>query len=54
MHELAGVLCNIQNVSYVRQAAGLQLKNTLVTKESDLIDSYSKRYFFIFKLMWIF
>ncbi|KAI1721587.1 HEAT-like repeat domain-containing protein [Ditylenchus destructor] len=44
VRELVTVLSNVNSVSYVRQAAGLQLKNTLVAKEAELYDVYKKRW----------
>uniref|UniRef100_A0A915ELT2 Importin N-terminal domain-containing protein n=1 Tax=Ditylenchus dipsaci TaxID=166011 RepID=A0A915ELT2_9BILA len=44
VRELVTVLSNTEAVAYVRQAAGLQLKNTLVAKEAELIDVCKKRW----------
>lgn len=44
VHQLATILANPENVPFVRQASGLQLKNTLDAKEANRREAYEKRW----------
>jgi Importin-beta N-terminal domain len=43
VRQLATVLANTTNVPYVRQASGLQLKNTLAAKDTATNEECKKR-----------